>query len=190
MTQEKNDLREEKASLKSDIESLNGQYQQRARTMYPWPMDHSVMMAPPSYPYPVPMPMPTGPIPMHPHMQPYPFYGNQNPGVIPNPCSTYVPYMPPGTMVDHHSQQHTSPTMQPAIRPSASASVSGKKQESGNKSAGENSKVEKSEGSNDVATNLELKTPGSATDQVRHFTKALYFVSDKGYKVSDFSNSG
>ena len=37
LTQEKNDLREEKASLKSDIESLNGQYQQRVRAMSPCP---------------------------------------------------------------------------------------------------------------------------------------------------------
>nr|WIE96117.1 basic helix-loop-helix transcription factor [Loropetalum chinense var. rubrum] len=128
LTQEKNDLREEKASLKSDIESLNVQYQQRARAMYPWPaMDHSVVMGPPSYPFPVPMPIPPGPIPMHPSMQPYPFFGSQNPG--------------PG------SRSHIS-----------------SKQDSRNKLSGE-SKIDKSEDSNDVATDLELKTPGSTGDQ-------------------------
>lgn len=160
LTQEKNDLKEEKASLKSDIENLNVQYQQRVRTVFPWAaMDHSVMMAPPSYPYPVPMPMPPGPIPMHPHMQPYPFYGNQNPGVIPNPCSTFVPYIAPSTLVEQQSQLYVPPVFQPVSR----SNVSGK-QDSRNKSSGE-SKIEKSEDSNDVATNLELKTPGSATDQ-------------------------
>ncbi|PON83415.1 Basic helix-loop-helix transcription factor [Trema orientale] len=160
LTQEKNDLREEKSSLKSDIENLNVQYQQRMRTMFPWAaMDHSVVMAPPSYPYPVPMPLAPGPIPMHPHMQPYPFYGNQNPGVIPNPCSTFVPYITPSTLVEQQSQQYVSPIIQPGSR----SNVSGK-QDSRNKSSGE-SKIGKSEDSNDVATNLELKTPGSATDQ-------------------------
>ncbi|EXB39257.1 hypothetical protein L484_024952 [Morus notabilis] len=160
LTQEKNDLREEKGSLKSDIENLNVQYQQRVRTMFPWTaMDHSVIMATPSYPYPVPMPMPPGPIPMHPHMQPYPFYGNHNPGVIPNPCSTFVPYITPSTLVEQQSQQYVSPVMHPGNQ----SDVSGK-QDSRNKSSGE-SKIERSEDSNDVATNLELKTPGSATDQ-------------------------
>jgi hypothetical protein len=39
------------------------------------------------------------------------------------------------------------------------------KQDSKNKSSGE-SKVEKSKDSNDVTTDLELKTPGSTSDQV------------------------
>ncbi|KAL5561134.1 hypothetical protein UlMin_030881 [Ulmus minor] len=160
LTQEKNDLREEKASLKSDIENLNAQYQQRIRTAYPWAgMDHSVVMAPPSYPYPMPMPMPPGSIPMHPHMQPYPFYGNQNPGVIPNPCSTFVPYITPNTMVEQQSQQYVSPVVQPVSR----SQVSGKP-DSKNKSSGE-SKIDKGEDSNDITTDLALKTPGSATDQ-------------------------
>ncbi|KAK1560752.1 hypothetical protein Q3G72_030514 [Acer saccharum] len=160
LTQEKNDLREEKASLRSDIESLNIQYQQRLRTMVPWgTMDHSVVMAPPSYPFPLPMAMPPGTIPMHPSMQPYPIYGNQNAGVIPNPCSTYVPYMTPNTLVEQPSAQYVSPVVQPG-----SGSHVSSKQDSGNKSSGE-SKIEKNEDSNDVMTDLELKTPGSTTDQ-------------------------
>ncbi|KAF3434653.1 hypothetical protein FNV43_RR21738 [Rhamnella rubrinervis] len=160
LAQEKNDLREEKSSLKSDIENLNTQYQHRCRTMFPWAaMDHSVVMAPPSYPYPVPMPMPPGSIPMHPQMQPYHFYGNQNPGVIPNPCSTFVPYLPPGIMVEQQSTQYLSPFVQPGSRSNASG-----EQDSRNKSSGQ-SKIEKNEDSNNITTDLELKTPGSASDQ-------------------------
>lgn len=161
MTQEKTDLREEKATLKSDIENLNIQCQQRFRTIYPWTaIDHSVVMAPPSYPFPVPMAMPPGSIPMHPHMQPYPFYGNQNPGVIPNPCSTFVPYVTPSTLVEQQSAQYVSPFVQHGSRSNASG-----EQDSRNKSSGE-SKIEKNEDSNDITTDLELKTPGSASDQV------------------------
>ncbi|KAG8654996.1 transcription factor bHLH121 isoform X2 [Manihot esculenta] len=161
LTQEKVDLREEKASLKSDIENLNIQYQQRIRTMYPWvAMEHSVVMAPTSYPFPMPVTMPPGPIPLHPSMQPYPFFGNQNPAVIHNPCSNFVPFMTPNTLVDQQSTQHAPSRAQPAT----GSHVSGK-QDSKNKSSGE-SKIGKSLDSNDdVTTELELKTPGSTTDQ-------------------------
>ncbi|KAI5592349.1 hypothetical protein POPTR_004G168100v4 [Populus trichocarpa] len=160
LTQEKNDLREEKASLKSDIENLNIQCQQRLRAPYPWPaMDHSFMMAPPSYPFPMPVPMPPGAIPLHSSIQPYPFFGNQNPAVIHNPCSTFVPCMAPNTLVDQQSAQHVSSLSQPASR----SHVSGE-QDLKNKPSGE-CKIEKSEGSNDVTTDLELKTPGSTADQ-------------------------
>lgn len=158
LSQEKNDLREEKAALKSDIENLNNQYQQQLRTMFPWTaMDHSVMMAPPpSYPYPVPMPVPPGPIPM----QPYPFFANQHPAVIPNPCSTFVPYLAPNTLVEQQSTQFVSPPLHPGSR----SHVSGK-QDSKNKSSRE-SKADRNEDSNDVTTDLELKTPGSSADEV------------------------
>ncbi|KAL4616052.1 hypothetical protein ACB092_07G171500 [Castanea dentata] len=160
LTQEKNDLREEKASLKSDIDNLNVQYQQRVRAMFPWAaMDHSVVIAPPSYPYPMAMPMPPGPIPMHPSMQPYPFYGNQNPGVIPNPCSTFVPYVTANTLVEQQSTQNVSQL----VHPGNPSPILGK-QDSRNKSSGE-SKIEKKKDSNDVTTELELKTPGSTEDQ-------------------------
>lgn len=160
LTHEKNDLREEKASLKSDIENLNAQYQQRLRSMFPWgAVDHSVVMAPPSYPFPMPMPMPPGSIPMHPHMQPYPYYGNQNPGVIPNPCSTFVPYINPNTLVE----QQPAPYLSPVVHPASQSQVS-VKQDSRNKLSGE-SRIDRSEDSNDVMTELELKTPGSTTDQ-------------------------
>lgn len=157
LTQEKNDLREEKASLKSDIESLNAQYQQRMRTMYPWAgMDHSMVMHPPSYPYPMPVPIPTGPVPMHPPLQPYPFFGNHNPAVVPNP-SSFVQYMTPNTLIEQQPTQYMSPIIQPG---------SMTRQESRNKSSDQGeSRIEKSEDSNEVATDLELKTPGSTSEQ-------------------------
>ncbi|KAK7258091.1 hypothetical protein RIF29_32534 [Crotalaria pallida] len=156
LAQEKNDLREEKASLKSDIENLNNQYQQRLRTMIPWTaMDHSVMMAPPSYPYPMHVQVPPGPIPM----QPYPYFTNQNPAIIPNPCSTFVPYLAPNTLVEQQSTQYISPPVPPGSRSHVSS-----KQDSRNKSSKE-SKAERSQASNDVTTELELKTPGSSADQ-------------------------
>ncbi|KAJ4716726.1 transcription factor bHLH [Melia azedarach] len=184
LTQEKNDLREEKASLRSDIENLNIQYQQRLRAMVPWAaMDHSVVMAPPSYPFPVPMAMPPGPIPMHPSMQPYPIFGNQNPGVIPNPCSTFVPYMAPNTMVEQQSTQYAATVAQPGSRSNGSG-----KQDSGNKSSGE-SKIEKNEDSNDVTTDLELKTPGSTTDQDRSSGQRKSKKSLRKESVTDGSSS-
>lgn len=162
LTQEKNDLREEKASLKSATENLNVQYQQRVRAMFPWSaIDPSVVVSPPSYPFPVPVPVPipTGSIPMHPSMQPYPFFGSQNTGIIPNPCSTFVPYFTPNTLIEPQSTQHVSPPMQPGSTSNISS-----KQDSKNESPGE-SKSEKGEDSTDVATDLQLKTPGSKSDQ-------------------------
>nr|WAK86086.1 transcription factor bHLH40 [Nothapodytes nimmoniana] len=161
LTQEKNDLKEEKASLKSDIENLNAQYQQRLRSVYPWSgVDHPVVMHP-SYHFSLPMPIAPGPIPMHPPLQPYPFFGNQNPAVVPNPCSTFVPYVNPTTVIEQQSIQFATPGMGTGSR-----SCTSSKQDSRNKSSGqEESRVEKSEDSKDVATNLELKTPGSTPDQ-------------------------
>ncbi|MED6165289.1 hypothetical protein PIB30_098178 [Stylosanthes scabra] len=157
LTQEKNDLREEKASLKTDIENLNNQYQQRLSNMFPWTaMDHSVMMAPP-YPYPMPMAVPPGSIPL----QPYPYFANQNPSVIPNPCSTFVPYLAPNTLVEQQSARYVSPPPHPGTRSHLLS-----KHDSRNKSPRDReSKAEKSEASNDVTTDLELKTPGSSADQ-------------------------
>ncbi|XP_042507372.1 transcription factor bHLH121 [Macadamia integrifolia] len=164
LTQEKNELREEKASIKSEIDNLNVQYQQRLGVMFPWgTMDPSVVMAPPSYSYPVPVPVPPGPIPMHPSMQLYPFFRNQSPGAIPNPCSTYVPYSSPvNPQTEHPSTRYVSPQQQPSSRSHASS-----KHDSRSKSPDHQrgSNVERSDASNDVATDLELKTPGSTADQ-------------------------
>ena len=159
LMQEKNELREEKASLKSDVENLNAQYQQRVRIMFPWTaIDHSVVMAPP-YSYPVPIPVPPGPISIHPSLQPFPFFGNQTPGPIPNPCSTYVPF--------------SAPVNPPNDQPSAQyapASHILSRQESRNKSPNHDrpSNAERCSESNDVATELELKMPGSSAQQVSY----------------------
>uniref|UniRef100_A0A5B6YJI5 BHLH domain-containing protein n=1 Tax=Davidia involucrata TaxID=16924 RepID=A0A5B6YJI5_DAVIN len=156
LTQEKNELREEKASLKSDIDNLNAQYQQRLRVMFPWgAIDPSVVVAPP-YSFPVPLPVQPGPFPMHPSMQPFPFFGSQNTGTIPNPCSTFIPYPTPAhPHIDQPSTQY------------ASTSDISSKQDSRSKSSdchrGNND--EKSDDSNNVVTELELKTPGSTAQQ-------------------------
>lgn len=159
LTQEKNELREEKASLKSDIESLNVQHQQRLRVMFPWAaIDPSVVMGPP-YSYPVPVPVPPGAIPMHPSLQPYPpFFGNQNPGAIHNPCSTFVPYpTPPNPPMEQPSAQHASTSQISSTQRSKSKSSSAHQRVSN---------AERCDDSNDVATDLELKMPGSSVQQV------------------------
>ncbi|XP_059623501.1 transcription factor bHLH121 isoform X2 [Cornus florida] len=157
LTQEKNELREEKTALKSDINNLNVQYQQRHRVMFPWGgIDPSVVMAP-SYSYPVPLSVPPGPVPMHPSLQPFPFFGNQNPGAIPNPCTTFIPYP---TSANPHTEQPS--------RQYAPTSHVTSKQDSKIKSLGcsRDSNDEISDDINNVATQLELKTPGSRAQQV------------------------
>ncbi|KAG6603910.1 Transcription factor bHLH [Cucurbita argyrosperma subsp. argyrosperma] len=156
LTQEKNELRDEKASLKSDIENINAQYQQRLRVMFPWAtMDPSEVMVPP-YSYPVPVSVPPGPIPMHPSLQPFTFFGNQNPGAIPNPCSTFVPY----TAAVH------PPNGQPSAQYASNSHISSK-QDSRSRSSDQHrrSNAGSCDESNDVATDLELKMPGSSTQQ-------------------------
>lgn len=160
LTQEKSDLREEKATIKSEIEGLNAEYHQRLRTMYPWAgVEHPLVMRPPLYPYPVPIPIPAGPIPMHhPPMQPYPFYGNQNPTATPNQCSTFVPYICTPNPIIEQPTPHISPVVQPGSRNYSGLT----KQESRNKADIQTS----DESRNEVETGLELKTPGSASEQV------------------------
>lgn len=154
LTLEKNELREEKASLKADIENLNVQYQQRLRVMFPWTsIDPSVVVAPP-YSYPVPVPVPTGPIAMHPSM--HPFFGNHSTVAIANPCSTFMPY----------STTTTPPIEQPSSKHACSSHTSGKS-DSRSKTVDDQrgSSGDRCDGSNDVATELELKMPGSSTNQ-------------------------
>ncbi|XP_031394163.1 transcription factor bHLH121 [Punica granatum] len=162
LTQEKNDLKDEKASLKSEIDNLNIQCQHRSRAMFPWgPMDPSVVMGPTgpaSYPFPVPMAVPSGPIPMHPSIPPYTFFASPNPNIIPNSCSTFVPYITPSTQVEQLSAQYVSPLMQRGNASHVSSNVDNK-----NKSSGEG-KSRKSDDSNEVTTDLELKTPWSTAD--------------------------
>ncbi|KAF5738121.1 transcription factor bHLH [Tripterygium wilfordii] len=156
LMQEKNELREEKASLKSDIENLNIQYQQRVRVMFPWAaVDPSVVMAPP-YSYPVPVPVPPGSIPMHPSLQPFPFFGNQNPGAIATPCSTFIQY----------PTAANAPVEQPSTQFGSASHISSK-QDSKSKSSEHHRGgiTERCDDSDNVATDLELKMPGSSTQQ-------------------------
>ncbi|KAK4791385.1 hypothetical protein SAY86_031798 [Trapa natans] len=152
LMQEKNELREEKVSLKSDIENLNGQYQQRVQVVYPWAhMDPSLVMAP-TYSYPVPVAVPQAPISIHPPIQPFPFFGNQNP----SPCSTFIPYPtlanPP---VDPHSV-YCSSSSHVSSKQDSKSKCSGHQRERSN---------DRNEDLNDVATELELKMPGSSSVQ-------------------------
>lgn len=156
LMQEKNELREERSSIKSEIENLNVQYQQRMRVMYPWTaMDPSVIMGP-AYSYPVPIPIPPGPIPMHPQLQPFPFFGNQNASAVPAPCSTFIPYsMPANPTTEQQSTQY------------ASSSHMSSKQDCRSRSSDPRmgSDAEQHEDSSDVATDLELKMPGTSSQQ-------------------------
>eukprot|EP01018_Ginkgo_biloba_P019932 Gb_40349 [translate_table: standard] len=56
LTQEKNELREEKAALKKDIDQLQSQFQQCIQTMFSWTaMDLTIIMGAPSFPYSMPI---------------------------------------------------------------------------------------------------------------------------------------
>ncbi|KAK3430411.1 hypothetical protein EUGRSUZ_E02120 [Eucalyptus grandis] len=154
--QEKNELKEEKSSLKSEVENLNVQYQQRMRVMYPCAaMDPSVIMGP-AYSYPVPIPVTPGPIPMHSQLQPFPFFGNQNASAIPAPCSTFIPNsMPANPTFEQQSTQYAY-----------SSHVSNKKDSKSRSSDHQRGSIaEQDEDSNDVATDLELKMPGTSSQQ-------------------------
>ncbi|KAJ7953124.1 transcription factor bHLH [Quillaja saponaria] len=133
LAQEKNELKEEKAFLKCDIENLNAQYQQRFLSR-----------------------VPPGPIPIHPAMQPFSFFGNQNPGSMPNPCSTYVTYPVAA------NPQTEQPSAQYASTPHISSKQDPKRKLPDHQRA---SNGERCNDSNGVATELELKTPGSSVQQ-------------------------
>ncbi|KAK3154026.1 hypothetical protein QOZ80_2BG0184870 [Eleusine coracana subsp. coracana] len=159
LTQEKNELRDEKASLKSDVDNLNNQYQQRMRVLYPWAgMEPSVVIGPPApYPYPVPVHIPSGAVPMHPQMQAYPFFRSQNSGTIPNPYMAFTqPCHPP---TDQPSNQFTT-----TVPHSSSHRSNSPEQDCRSKSSTlqQESCVVRSGEVGDVATDLELKTPGSS----------------------------
>ncbi|KAJ1418368.1 Myc-type, basic helix-loop-helix [Sesbania bispinosa] len=149
LMQEKNELREEKASLKSDIENLNAQYQQRVRIMFPWTAVEPFCCHESPYSYPVPIPIPPSPISMHPSLQPFPFFGNQNPGHIPSPCSMYVSFSAP-----------TNPAIELPSSQYASTSHASNQKESQSKSPDHRrrpSDAERCSDSHDVATELELR---------------------------------
>lgn len=127
--------------------------------MFPWgAVDPSVVMAPP-YSYPMPVAVPPGSIPMHSSLQPFPYYQTPNPTTVPNPCPTFVSYPTP----------INPPVEQPLPQPQyASVSRVSSKQDSKSKSSDHQrgSNAERCDDSNDVATDLVLKMPGSSAQQV------------------------
>ncbi|GAU20392.1 hypothetical protein TSUD_12100 [Trifolium subterraneum] len=157
LIQEIKELREETASLKSDVENINSQYQQIVRVMPPWTaIDHSVMMSSP-YPYPVPIPIPPAPVSIHPPLQPFPYFVNQNPGHIPSLCSMYIPFSAPANPpVEMPSAQYASTFHMFSRKESQSKSPGHKRRPSD---------ADRFSVSPDVATKLELKMPGSSTQQ-------------------------
>ncbi|KAG4175289.1 hypothetical protein ERO13_A11G175100v2 [Gossypium hirsutum] len=154
------------ASLKADIENLNIQYQQRLSVMFPWTgIEPSVVVAPP-YSYPAPLHVPTGPIAMLPSLQPYPYFLNHGPGAVANPCSTYIPYSMEQPSSQPTSSSHLS--FQRDCRSKPMDDQGGSNRDS-------------CDGSNDVVTELELKIPGSSTNQ------GLSAVETKGKQTEERS---
>ncbi|KAG8070594.1 hypothetical protein GUJ93_ZPchr0006g46165 [Zizania palustris] len=162
LTQEKNELRDEKTSLKFEVDNLNTQYQQRMRVLYPWTgMEPSVVIGPPPpYPFSVPVPIPSGAVSMHPQLQAYPYFQNQTSGTVPNPCIPYMTYTQPiHPPTDQPSNQFNAPVLHSSSNRSHSLA-----QDSGSKSSTlqQASSRGKSDDFGDVATDLELKIPGSS----------------------------
>lgn len=162
LTQEKNELRDEKASLKSEVDNLNNQYQQRMRVLYPWVgMEPSVVMGPPpAYPYPVPVPIPSGAVPMHPQLQTYHFFHSQASGTIPNTCIPYMAYTQPcHPPTDQPSNQLNTPVAHSSSHMSNSPAQDCRSKSS---TLQQPSCGVRSSDAGDIATDLELKTPGSS----------------------------
>ncbi|XBI46607.1 hypothetical protein VPH35_110811 [Triticum aestivum] len=161
LTKEKNELWSEKASLKSDVDNLNNHYQQRIQMLYPWTtMEPSVLIgAPPSYPFSLQVPIPAGAVTMHPQLQPCPFFQNQTLGAISNPC-THMAY----------SQSCHAPSDQPSSQFSTPVPLSSSNRShspaqdcrSKSPSLQQASCGGRNDDFGDVATDLELKTPGSS----------------------------
>ncbi|GMH16378.1 hypothetical protein Nepgr_018219 [Nepenthes gracilis] len=162
LNQEKIDLKDERVTLETEMEDLNVQYQHKLKAVFPWfAMDHSVLSHPPLYPFAVPIPVPSAPIPMHPSMQPYPFFGSQNAAVFPNPGSTFAPYVVPNTLVEQQSAQYPSSSMKPGNRSHISCGQDSRKSSDHHRECPNGN----TEDSNDVPMDLELKTPGSTSDE-------------------------
>ncbi|KAK5784608.1 hypothetical protein PVK06_039134 [Gossypium arboreum] len=134
--------------------------------MFPWTgIEPSVFVAPP-YSYPAPLHVPTGPIAMHPSLQPYSYFLNHGPGAVANPCSTYIPYSMEQPSSQPTSSSHLS--FQRDCRSKPMDDQGGSNRDS-------------CDGSNDVVTELELKIPGSSTNQ------GLSAVETKGKQTEERS---
>uniref|UniRef100_A0A0D9VFK0 BHLH domain-containing protein n=1 Tax=Leersia perrieri TaxID=77586 RepID=A0A0D9VFK0_9ORYZ len=161
LTQEKNELRDEKASLKFEVDNLNTQYQQRMRVLYPWTgMEPSVVIGPPpAYPFSVPVPIPSGVVPIHPQLQAYPYFRNQTSGTVPNPGTPYMVYTQPvRPPTDQPSNQFNDPVQHSSSNRSHSMVQDCRRKLSTLQQASCRGESE----FDDVATDLELKTPGSS----------------------------
>ncbi|XP_052142752.1 transcription factor bHLH121 [Oryza glaberrima] len=192
LTQEKNELRDEKVSLKFEVDNLNTQYQQRMRVLYPWTgMEPSVVIGPPlpypfSVPVPVPVPIPSGAVPMHPQLQAYPYFRNQTSGTVSNPCTPYMAYTQPiHPPTDQLSNQFSAPVQHSSSNRSHSMA--------------QDSRSKSSDDFDDVATDLELKTPGSSAplqseiankDSSSDLKKKQQFIQEtKGSSLTEGSSS-
>ena len=132
------------------------------RVLYPWAgMEPSVVMGPPpAYPYPVPVPIPSGAVPMHPQLQTYPFFHSQTSGTIPNACIPYMAYTQPcHPPTDQPSNQLNTPVAHSSSHRSNSPAQDCRSKSS---TLQQPSCGVRSSGVGDIATDLELKIPGSS----------------------------
>ncbi|OAY76846.1 Transcription factor bHLH121 [Ananas comosus] len=148
--------------LKAECASLTEESrEQRIRVLYPWAaMDPSIMSISPAYPFPISVPIPSAPLPIHSSLPPFPFFRNPSSGPIPNPCSTFMPY----SQLCHAQVDQLSSQQSQFPHPSSSRSRPAGQQDSRNKSSTHQQPScggERSDNHSDVATELELKTPGS-----------------------------
>lgn len=138
----------------SDTDSLNSQYQQQLRVILPWTsMKPASLVAPPLlYPYAIP----SAPILMHPLQHPYQYFVNAG---VPNPCPPFMPYHPSSkTQVENAF----CPCVPHNTQSGKSRSQSSNLQEVRSKlSDGQQANAKKVEYFSNLATKLELKTPGS-----------------------------
>lgn len=116
-------------------------------------MNPASLVAPPlPYPYAIP----SAPIPMHPLLHPYQFFGNAG---VPNPCPPFMPCRPPSKTQVENS---VNPRVPSDTQPIRSRSQTPKVQEVISKfSDGQHENSKKVECFSNLATKLELKTPGS-----------------------------
>uniref|UniRef100_A0A0A9EWF9 Uncharacterized protein n=1 Tax=Arundo donax TaxID=35708 RepID=A0A0A9EWF9_ARUDO len=137
------------------------------QVMYPWTgMEPSIVIGlPQPYPYLVPVPIHSGSVPMHPPLQAYPFFRSQTSGTIPNPCPPNMAYTQPcHPPTDQPSNQFNTPVPHSSSHRSNSHAQDCRSKSSTLQQA--NCGV-RSSGVADVATDLELKTPGSSAPHIQ-----------------------
>ncbi|XP_074568696.1 transcription factor bHLH121 isoform X2 [Curcuma longa] len=158
LTQEKIELREEKTNLKSAVDHLNVQYQQRLAVVHPWAICDSSLILHPPYPVPMPVSIPSASIPIH-SVQPYPLFHNPSQGTIHYRCSTDMVYSSSCNSQAKRSSIESQNSCKEAAKCQASSH-----QYSGNKPCDDDHQNSGKRNSAllNVATELELKSPGSS----------------------------